>query len=237
MPVISAFVTNLGKYNEGELCGEYLKMPATRDDLEGLLARIGVDGIVYEEVFITDYETDIDGLSRRLGEYESIDELNYLAGLLSELDKAELDKFEAALQYGEYTGSVKDLINLSQNLNCYDYNPSIENNEDLGRYYVEEMGGMDVPKHLSPYIDYELLGRDLSLNISGVFTGKGYIWDSSDTVRESYKGRDDIPAEYKIFYYPAPEKIPVKQQLEMYGKMAALQPVADKPAARQTERD
>jgi len=72
-------VTNLGKYNEGELCGEYLKLPATREDVQSLLARVGVDGVLYEELFITDFETDIDGLVDCLGEYESIDELNYLA--------------------------------------------------------------------------------------------------------------------------------------------------------------
>jgi len=61
--MIDVYITNLGKYNEGVLCGEYLKLPAEKSDVQALLARIGVDGIIYEETFITDYETDIDGLN------------------------------------------------------------------------------------------------------------------------------------------------------------------------------
>ena len=88
--MIEAYVTNLGKYNEGELCGEYLKLPATREDVKALLSRIGVDGVLYEETFITDYETAIDGLHDCLGEYESVDELNYFADVLSKMDKWDL---------------------------------------------------------------------------------------------------------------------------------------------------
>ena len=60
--MIEAYVTNLGKYNEGELAGEFLKLPATTEEVQALLSRIGVDGVMYEETFITDYETDIPGL-------------------------------------------------------------------------------------------------------------------------------------------------------------------------------
>jgi hypothetical protein len=56
-----------------------LKLPADKEDVQALLSRIGVDGVLYEEFFITDYETDVVGLYDYLGEYESIDELNYLA--------------------------------------------------------------------------------------------------------------------------------------------------------------
>ena len=41
--MIKAYITNLGKYVEGELCGEYLTLPAEKSDVQALLARIGVD--------------------------------------------------------------------------------------------------------------------------------------------------------------------------------------------------
>lgn len=75
--MLEAYVTNLGKYNEGYLVGEYLSFPTTAEEVQALLKRIGIDGVRYEEIFITDYETDIPGLYDCLGEYESIDELNY----------------------------------------------------------------------------------------------------------------------------------------------------------------
>ncbi|MGX5287622.1 antirestriction protein ArdA, partial [Morganella morganii] len=43
--MISVFITNLGKYNEGELVGEWLELPATSKEIEHCLVRIGIDGI------------------------------------------------------------------------------------------------------------------------------------------------------------------------------------------------
>ena len=37
-----------------------------------------------------------------------------------------IKKFEAAVALGEYAGSVKDLINLTQNLDCYDFYPDVK---------------------------------------------------------------------------------------------------------------
>ena len=80
--ILEAYVTNLGKYNEGRLMGAPLNFPTTTEEVQALLKRIGVDGVRYEEIFITDFESDILGLYDHLGEYESIDELNHLAHLL-----------------------------------------------------------------------------------------------------------------------------------------------------------
>ena len=88
MPVLDgsfeAFVTNLGKYNEGELVGEWVQFPTTEDKMKEVFERIGIGskdefGQVYEEWFITDYDCSIHGVSNLLGEYENLDKLNYLA--------------------------------------------------------------------------------------------------------------------------------------------------------------
>ena len=220
--MIKACITNLGKYNEGELCGEYLGLPATKGDVQDLLSYIGIDGSIYEEYIITDYETGIAGLSRLLGEYESIDELNYLAAVLADLDEWELEKFEAALEYGDYTSSVEQLINLAQNLDCYDLYPDIMNHQDLGIYYVNEMETLSIPEQLEDYIDYEAYGRDMSINDDGAFTKNGYMVDNGDIFIEHYKGWH-VPDDYRIFTYPDQPKImPVKYQLEAPGKLASL---------------
>lgn len=56
----AAFITNLGKYNEGELVGEWVKFPTTAEELKEVFKRIGIGqkddfGQPYEEWFITDY--------------------------------------------------------------------------------------------------------------------------------------------------------------------------------------
>ena len=86
MPVLDgdfeAFVTNLGKYNEGMLVGEWVKLPTTEEEMQKVFERIGIGkqdefGQPYEEWFITDYECPIYGVQKMLGEYESLDKLNY----------------------------------------------------------------------------------------------------------------------------------------------------------------
>lgn len=233
--MIEAYITNLGKYVEGELCGEYLKLPAEKSDVQALLARIGVDGVLYEETFITDYETEIDGLCKYMGEYESVDELNYLSTLLDEMDDSELEKFTAALEYGEHTSSVKDLINLTQNLDNYELYPGVENEEDLGRYFIDEFSALEVPEHLVNYFDYEAYGRDIHLD-GGVFCESGFVEYNHGEFVEHYSGRDDLPDEYKVFAYPdPPDKMPMKEQLAMYAKMITA-PAANKQAPVRDER-
>ena len=234
--MIDVFVTNLGKYNEGELCGEYLKLPAEKEDVQALLSSIGVDGVLYEEFFITDYDCDIDGLCDRLGEYESLDELNYLAYLLEYMDEWDIPKFEAALKLGEHTSSVMGLINLAQNLDGYEFYPDVENEADLGRFFADEVGTLEIPEHLEAYIDYEAYGRDIYLDGGGMFTSSGYIFESGDSFIEHYDGRD-VPEEYRIFAYPdPPDKMPMREQLEMFGKMAERASGAERPAPARMER-
>ena len=68
MPVLDgsfeAFVTNLGKYNEGELVGEWVHFPTTEEEMKKVFERIGIGskdefGQVYEEWFITDYDLSL----------------------------------------------------------------------------------------------------------------------------------------------------------------------------------
>jgi len=222
--VIEAYLTNLGKYNEGELCGEYLRFPTTKESLKETLSRIGVDGVIYEEFFITDYRTELSLLNRHLGEHESIDELNYLATILSDMYDSEQEKFVGALEYGEHTSCVKDLINLAQNLDNYEFYPGVEDEEGLGRWYIEELNAMEIPEHIEFYFDYEAYGREMNLASNGTFSRElgGYIERNSGSFIEHYGDRDDIPDECKIFAYPdPPQKMPIKAQLEMFGKMVS----------------
>ena len=204
---IAAFVTNLGKYNEGELVGEWVKFPTTAEEMKQVFDRIGIGktgdfGQVYEEWFITDYDCYVDGLYDKLGEYESLDELNYLASKLDEMDRGEFEQFQAAMEIGDHSGSVQEIINLTENLDCYDVYPGIEDYDDLGRYYIDELDAMQVTEHLRNYIDYEAYGRDIALDESGDFTSFGYVRDTGSSFHEYYDGdRGSIPEEYRVMTF------------------------------------
>ena len=224
--LFEAYVTNLGKYNEGELVGEYLKFPTTIEEVQALFKRIGVDGVRYEEFFLTDFESDIDDLTDYMGEYENIDELNHLACLISKLDEGDLEKFKAVLFSGEFSGGVKDLINLTQNLECYELYPGIDSEEALGRMYLQEFGAIQIPEHLVDYIDYEAYGRDTRINENGNFCPGGYVFNNRSPFVEHYSGLEDIPDEHRVFSLP---KLTIREQ------MAAYQEVSEKAAAQHSK--
>ena len=150
MPVLDgnfeAFVTNLGKYNEGELVGEWVKFPISAEEMQKVFERIGIGskdefGQPYEEWFITDYECPVSGVYDMLGEYENLDKLNYLAARIDEMDKWDQEKFTAIMEAGcDEVSDIDDLINLTYNLDCYDIIPDVHDESDLGYYYVHEAG-------------------------------------------------------------------------------------------------
>ena len=175
----------------------------------------------YEEIFITDYDGDMPELYSGFGEYESIDELNYLASLLSEMDENDLEKFEAVLDTGEHSGSVKELINLTQNLDCFEFYSGITSEEELGRMYIQEFDAIPIPEHLIDYIDYEAYGRDVRINEGGSFSGNGYVFDNNSSFIEHYSDREDIPDEYRVFSMP---------ELTIRERMAAYKEVSNKAA-------
>ena len=203
----AAFITNLGKYNEGELVGEWVKFPTTAEELKEVFKRIGIGqkddfGQPYEEWFITDYDCYVDGLYSKLGEYENLDELNYLASKLDEMSESEYAQFQAGMEMGDHCGSLQEIINLTENLDCYEVYPDIHDYDDLGRYYIEELDVMQVPEHLQNYIDYEAYGRDVALEENGTFTDQGYVRDTGDSFHEYYDGeRGSIPDECRVMTF------------------------------------
>ena len=220
---------NQGKYNEDRLVGAPLKFPTTTEAVQDLLKQIGIDGIRYEEIFIASYDGPMPQLHKHLGEYESIDELNHLACLLSELSQDELAVFEAVMDSGEYTGSVKDLINLSQNLDSYSFYSDVHTEEDLGRMYLQELEAVPVPEHLIDYIDYEAYGRDVRINEDGHLAPGGYVVGGGSFV-EHYHGIEDIPDEHRVFSMP---KVPIREQMAAYQEMAKqAHPSAERPAPK-----
>lgn len=88
---MNIYLTNLGKYNEGFLIGEWVSLPISNEDLKDVLKRIKIsdkpdaNGNYYEEYFITDWECDY----YNIGEYENIDTLNEIASQVESLEDNE----------------------------------------------------------------------------------------------------------------------------------------------------
>lgn len=198
--VFSAYITNLGKYVEGELIGQWVDFPTTRETIQEVFREIGIDREQYEEFFITDYESEIAGLTGCFGEYENLSMLNYLAGRIGECDAEWL---EAAMALGEHANSVTGLLNLIGNEDCFLVYPDIKDDYDLGCYLIQESGiYTDVTEKmgvLAGYIDYEAFGRDVRLEEGGVYTDGGcYVYMAGTPVMSCMDSTEDIPEEYRL---------------------------------------
>ena len=169
--MIELCLTNLGKYNEGELIFTRLVLPATTEEIETAYDEIGVaDGTMYEEYFISDYETDINGLS--ISEYASIDDLNELAEELENFDEYELEAFGAMLDYGLATDEALQKVQDGE----YMFYDGCSTMADVAEQCCEESGILNsIPEELRYYFDFEAYGRDMDINGHFIETDSGYI--------------------------------------------------------------
>lgn len=156
-PYFKAFITNLGKYNEGELVGEWVEFPIDEDEFEEILERIGINDY-YEEWFVTDYDCNLDSFNwSELGEYPGYDRLNEFGELVESID--DIEAVENAL---EVNSDLEEVIEGLDN-GSITFVSGINNDEDLGYYYIDMMGGI-TSDLAEEYIDYEALGRDISFD-------------------------------------------------------------------------
>ena len=110
------------------------------------------------------------------------------------------EQFESMIAYGELTGSVEDLINLTDNAECFYFMSHVENDYDLGYEYAENSGlfteALKSLGTLANYIDYESYGRDIRLDEGGIHTKNGYISLTEPFYTYFDSSKDEIPDEY-----------------------------------------
>lgn len=172
---IAIYLTNLGRYNEGCLMGEWVKLPIPKDKLQEVLDRIGINER-YEEYFITDYETLLSNL--HISEYASISDLNELAERIEGLADHEYEKLAAVLEC-ESSMSIAEVLAIIEELDSFDLLAEVEDDEALGAYYAD-CGCIfaGVPDHIQQYFDFEAYGRDIRLEINCCFTNYGLVIDN-----------------------------------------------------------
>ncbi|MFQ4800938.1 antirestriction protein ArdA [Clostridioides difficile] len=187
--MLNIYITNLGKYNEGELIGEWAEFPVNEEELEEILDRIGINE-EYEEYFITDFETDIEGLE--ISEHSNIEQLNELAMKLEGLEEYEIEQLKALLErwYIDFIDMIEsDIYSLLDNytfIQLDDRSPL--DDENLGRSYIEEIycGDLSYIKNIAYYFDIETFSRDLRFDRDII------IEELDEESREYYENMTDI---------------------------------------------
>ena len=233
----SILIDSRSRFETGQPGGVWLPMPTTAEQLHKAMNRIGITAENSQDFFINGFaNTEQQPFDVPLSVIQSagIDELNYFGKLLEMLHDEDRDKFAAAVTLGEYAGSVKDLINLAQNLDCYWIYPTVQDEEAYGHYLIDELDELELPEAAKNYFMYKEYGRDAVKNDGGIFTAQGYIYNNKNTFSEWYSGHEnDIPKEYRVMSFPQPER-PDPAKVEMDAAAPPQQSVP--PAAAQEPR-
>ena len=214
----SILIDSRTRFETGVPGGVWLSMPTTTEQLHEAMQRVGITADNPQDFFINGFaNTEQQPFDVPLPVIQSagLDELNYLGNLLSMQRDEDRDKFTAAVALGERARSIKDLINLAQNLDCYWLYPTVQNEEDYGYFLIDELDELELPEEAKKYFMYEDYGRDAAINDGGRFTEQGYIYNNKNTFTEWYNGKEsDIPREYKVMSFPQPER-PDPSKVEM----------------------
>lgn len=222
--------------------------PTTREGFQSTLKDIGVDGLDRSAFAANNYDAVISELNDALPRFADIDELNYLAVKMADLSEDEHEVFRSVLETGRHQDSIKDIINITENLDLFYLQPtfSAENyGEFLSTMKSDEFGGTieklaksndpdmrelaEYITHLEKYFDTEAYGRDAVKAENGVFTEQGYLTES-EGFREVYHDPQDIPAEHRLTD-PAEQ---LERKPSLLGQLAAAKEqaaVAPKPEA------
>ena len=200
----SIMIGNRSRFEAGDPSGYWLDMPATKEQLHEAMRNVGITADNPQDFSIRGYSDDPEkhiALPYEMVCAADVDELNFLAARLEQLDPAEVGKLNAALQQKNGLANIGQVIDFTYNVDFYVHIPEVHTYRDLGDYYLNQSGMVQMPEEWKGGIDLTTFGRNAAAQEKGAFTEYGYIVESGDGWEQQFEGRE-VPEEYKIMSYP-----------------------------------
>ena len=205
--VFSILLHNRQLYEQGKE-GLWLSLPTTTEKLQAALREIGISADNPQDFFLYDYRSPQERpvkLPRDLVLSADMDELNFLAARLEKLDAAELAELNAALTSPQSDfHSIGQIIDYPDNVDFYVHLPDVTGTGQLGDYYLNRSGMVDMPEEWKAGIFLPRFGLHIANTEHGVFTDYGYLVKSGDEWQRVHEGQP-VPEEYRVMAYPQPE--------------------------------
>ena len=194
------------RFETGEPGGYWLSMPATKEQLHEAMQSVGITADNPQEFFIHGYSDREDrhiALPYDMVCAAQVDELNFLAARLENLDASGIAALNAATQRKNGFENIGQLIDFTYNEDFFVHIPEVHNPRELGDYYLNKSGMVQMPAEWKNSIDLIAFGRNAAAQEKGSFTEYGYLVESGDEWEKHFEGRD-VPEEYRIMSYPQP---------------------------------
>jgi antirestriction protein ArdC len=197
------------RFETGEPGGVWLPLPATAEQLHDAMKSVGVTADNPQDFFIHGFSCPEDrhlALPYDMVCSAGIDELNFLAARIGELDPAELTKLNALAQAPHGLETIGQMIDFTYNVDFY-VHIEARTFSELGDYYLNKSGMVQMPEEWKAGIDPAAFGKNAAQKEQGEFTEYGYVVASGDQWEPHFEGRD-VPEEYRIMSYPQPPQRP-----------------------------
>ena len=204
----SIMIGNRSRFEAGDPDGYWLDMPATKEQLHEAMQSVGITADNPQDFSIRGFSDDPEkhiALPYDMVCAASVDELNFLAARIEQLDPAEIGKLNAALQQKNGFENIGQVIDFTYNVDFYVHIPEVHTYRDLGDYYLNQSGMVQMPEEWKGGIDLTAFGRNAAEQEKGAFTEYGYIVESGDEWERQFEGRE-VPEEYRIMSYPQQER-------------------------------
>ena len=232
----TVLIQNRTEFEKGNPATVFLSLPATKEELHEAMKALNITADNPQDFFLNGYST---AEGRRIEipfdwiRNGDLDRINYLASRLEEMTPEQLEKLDAVMHSGFKPESLDKLIDHTYNADFYSYVPGILSYKELGDYFLNDSGKVQMPEEWKAGIDKESFGFNAALHEDGKLTDYGYIARSGTDWKEVYAGQE-TPEKYRIMGYPEAERTaPV--DIAAANPIRPIELTAQKPAEKMKE--
>ena len=196
----SMLIQNRTEFEKGNPATVFLSLPATKEELHEAMKALNITADNPQDFFLNGYSTannrhiEIPSDWIRDGD---IDKINFLAARLEEMTPEQLERLDAVMHSGFKPESLDKLIDHTYNTDFCSYVPGILSYKELGDYFLNDSGKVQMPKEWKAGIDKESSGFNAAFHEDGKLTDSSLsfcfrMWCTTITARECLSAKSLI---------------------------------------------